>query len=112
MFLHRFESLADIGSRTRVDEVNAPALNVASQQFNVFASVGKNEVVGSALAIVQKIMFDRFGLVAETKDKISMSIVGIVFHHMPQDGHIADFNQRFRHILRMILEPHSEAAAK
>src|SRR5262249_28721937 len=59
-----------------------------------------------------KIMFDRLSLVAETKNEIRVAVMGIVFHHMPEDGHVADFDQRFRDILRMILEPHSKAAAK
>ena len=65
--------------------------------------IRKDKVIGRALAVVQKIMFDRFSLVAETKDEIRWSVMGIVFHHMPKDWHVADCDQRFRHILRMIL---------
>ena len=69
MWLHRLESLPDVGLRSRVDEVNAPVLDITrTEQLDVFAAVGKDEVVGGALAVVQKIMFDRLGLVAETKD--------------------------------------------
>ena len=92
--------------------MNTPVLDVAPQQLDVLASVRKDEVVGGALAVVQKIMFDRLGLVAETKDKIRVAVVGVIFHHMPQDGHVADFDQRFRNVLRMIFQPHSKAAAK
>src|SRR5215831_6986812 len=92
--------------------MNPPILDVAPQQFDVLASVGKDKIVGGALAVVQKIMFDRLGLVTETKNEIRVPVVGVVFHHMPQDGHIADLNQRFRDVLRMILEPHSEPATK
>src|SRR5262249_31475673 len=57
-------------------------------------------------------MFDRLGLVAETEDKIGVPVVGVVFHHMPQDRHVADSDQRFRDVLRMIFQPHSKTTAK
>jgi hypothetical protein len=57
-------------------------------------------------------MFDRLRLVAEAEDEIRVAIVGVIFHYVPQDGHIANSDQRFWNVFRMILQPHSKAAAK
>jgi hypothetical protein len=61
-FLNRLKALADIRLRPGVDKMNAPILDITIQQLDVFATVRKNEVVGSTLAVVKKILLDCYGL--------------------------------------------------
>src|SRR5262249_51469749 len=48
----------------------------------------------------------------EAEDEILMAEMGIVLHHVPQNGTLVDFHQRLRNILGIFAESHAETAAE
>ena len=74
--------------------------------FKHNAFVSSVPVVKSHITAVQKIVgepfFDRFLLISGTDNKLIMTVKGIFFHNMPENGLPTNFNQRLRFIDRFL----------
>src|SRR5579862_9881924 len=82
------------------------------EQLDVLAAIGHHEIIEDAFVVIEEILFDEVRFVSEAQDEILVAEVRIVFHQMPEDGHVADLHQRFRQAFFGLTETHSEAAAK
>src|SRR5579859_6642480 len=104
-----FEALADVGVNAGVGERDAPVVNVAVEELHVFAA-GDDKIVGGALVVVQEVVLDRFGFVAEAKNKVFVPVVSVILHHMPENRPVADVHHGLRNIFLVAnAQPHSAA---
>ena len=103
------EPLPDVRVQAGVDEGDLPVLDVAGQQLHRLAAVREHEVVGDRLVVVEEVVLDGVGLVAEAEDEVLVPVVGVVAHHVPQDRPVADGHHRLGHGLRELAQPHARA---
>ncbi len=110
MFTNGKEALADIGVDTGIDESDAPVAHVDSRL--IFQSGGRRKIVRLESIVVEEIVFDGVALPAEAQDEFFVTPVGVILHHVQEDGAVVDVHQRFGNILSMLAEPHAESTAK
>ena len=106
------QPLADRRPQAGVDEGDVPVVDVGPQQMDVRAAVGQHEVVRHRLVVGEEELLDRLGLVAEAEHEVGEAEVGVVLHHVPEDGPGADRNHRLGHHLGCLSHPQSLAAAE
>jgi hypothetical protein len=111
VLFRRPEPLTDIRIDSRVSKGDAPIMNIAVIQLDFAAARGQDEVVRSALAVFKKVSLDGIGAIAEAKDKVFVAIVGVILHHVPKHGPVANLDQGFGSILR-IPDSQSHSTAK
>src|SRR5207302_1715145 len=85
---------------------------IAVQELHFLPALGKNEVIGEAFAIVQEVILEGVGLIAETQDEVFMSVMGVILHYMPQNWSVPNGNHRFWDLFRILPQPHSQATTK
>ena len=66
----REEPFGDGRTDAGVDEGDAPVGDVAIQKLHVAAAIREDEVVGERLAVVEEVLLDALGLVAQAKDEV------------------------------------------
>ena len=71
--LYCLQSLADIRIDPSVRERNAPVVSVAIKQLYLLASTGQDKIVRGALTIIEEILLDCIGAVAQAQDEILVS---------------------------------------
>ena len=57
----------------RIDERDRPIVDVALQELDAPAAVGEDEVVRECFVVVQEVVLDRLGLVAQAHDEVVVS---------------------------------------
>ena len=76
------------------------------------AALGQREVVREVLVVVEEVVLDDVGLVAEAEDEFLVPEVGVVLHHVPENRPVADVDHRLGDDLGVLLETHPQAAAE
>ena len=112
MFFDGFQPLPDVRGEAGVYESDVPIINIATQKLDILSTPGEDEIVGDAFVIGTEVIFDDVRLITQTKDEVSVPIMGIIFHHMPEDWPIPDWHHRFGQGLRIFAHPHAHAATK
>ncbi len=106
------QSLADVRVQPRIDERDAPILDVFSKELDRATAVRVDEIVEDALVVFEKEVLDRRPAVAQAQDEVLVAEVGVVLHQVPQDGPGADLDERLRDHVRVLAKPHAETAAE
>ena len=106
---HPAQPLADGGVEPGVGEGDPPVGDVGAQQLHPPAALGQHEVVGHRLVVVEEVVLDRVGPVAEAQDEVAVAVVRVVAHDVPQDRPVADLDHRLGH--RLAVLPQAQAAA-
>src|SRR5262245_53221701 len=78
------QSLANVAPNACIDQGYAPIRGTIAKNFNLAAEFRNNTIAVHRRSVVQKIVFDNVGLVAEAKDKISMIVLAVILHDVPQ----------------------------
>src|SRR4029079_18800698 len=71
---------------------NPPIVDIAVQQLQFFRSAGQNKVVGSALIVIKEIILDSVGAMSQAQNEVLVAEVGVVLHHVPQNGPVSDIH--------------------
>src|SRR4029077_12278735 len=111
IFLDSFEALADVGGDAGVSESDAPIVDITIDEVDIFTTGGEDEVVGNIFVVVDEIILDGVRAMPETKDEILMAIMGVILHHMPKDGAIANRGHWLGDILGGVAPTQAESAA-
>jgi len=61
--------------------------------------------------VVQEVLFDRLSAIAQTKHKITETVVGVCLHDVPEDGSSADLHHWLRTKLGFFPQARAEPAA-
>src|SRR5690348_446812 len=69
------------------------------------------EVLRVSLVVKEKIL-DDLSFVAKAKNEFLVSIAGVIFHDVPQNGITPDWNHWLRYIVRDVPDSGSKATAK
>lgn len=109
---HPTQALADQRMQARIDERDAPVLHVARQHSHIVAATLEHEVVRQPLLVLEEVLLDVAGAVAEAEHEIVVPLVGVVLHDVPQDGPRADRHERLRHAVVELVHPHPLSAAE
>ncbi len=72
----------------------------------------EHEVVRERLLVVEEVVLDDVGLVAQAEDELLVPEVRVVAHHVPQDGPVPDRDHRLGQELRVVPQAQSLAAAE
>src|SRR5262245_17436627 len=110
--LDGLQPLPDVGGDAGVDERDVPVVDVAVEQAELLAALGEDEVVGDALVVVEEVVLDGVGLVAQAEDEVLVPVVGVVLHDVPQDRPVADGHHRLGHQVRILADAHAHPAAE
>jgi hypothetical protein len=97
----RFEALANIGIDSRVHEGYPPIVDIAIEQIDLLATTRKNKIVGSALVVIEKVIFDDFGSISQAQNEVFMPKVSVIFHNMPENRPVTDLHHRLGNIFRV-----------
>src|SRR5262249_31398108 len=97
---------------TGVDEGDLPVLDVAGEKIHSLPTTAHHEVVGDRLLVLEEIALDHVGPVAEAEDELVVPVMGVVPHHVPEDGPVSQWDHRLGDRLRVVPEPHSQAATE
>ena len=89
-----------------------PVLNVTAKELQILAPFGQGKIVGNTLVVPEEILFDGVSAVAEAQNKVLVTEVGIVFHHVPKHRSVADRHHRFGNIVGVLPQAHSKPPAK
>src|SRR5271156_302045 len=87
-------------------------MNVGVKDSDVLTSVGQHEVVGHEFAVVDEVILDYIGAIAEAKNEVLVAEVGIVLHHVPQDRPVAYMHHGLGDAFAGFPDPHAEASAE
>ena len=78
MLLNGFQTLSNIRSESGVHKGDIPVVNVAAQELKMFTSIAKDEVIGHALVIFEKVLFDHIAFVTQAEDEVLVAVMRIV----------------------------------
>jgi len=112
VFAHGAQPLADIGKRPRIHEGDFPIFDIAMEQGGLADAAFEDEIVREAFVVVEEIILDAVGLVAQGQYEILMPVMGVIFHQMPKDGAVADGDHGLGDIFGKFPQAHSLAAAE
>ena len=73
VFLRGLQTHADVRVDTGVSKGDPPVVNVAVDQLEVFAAARQYEIIRGAFVIIQKVVLDGFGFVAQAKNEIPVA---------------------------------------
>src|SRR6266566_4644069 len=111
IFLYRFQALADVGTDSSIGKGDSPIVNVAVEQFETFAAARKNEVVGSAFVVVEKVVLDGVRPMSQAENEVFVPKVGVILHHMPEERPVSDMHHRLGQVFGFA-NPHAQPTAK
>src|SRR5579862_2155636 len=112
IFFHRAKALSDIRFDARIRKGDFPVVNVAIGKLELAAAIGKHEVVGEALIVIQEILLNCVAAIAQAQNKIAMAEVRVVLHYVPDDRPRANRDERLGDCLRIVADAQALAAAK
>ncbi len=95
-----------------IHESNIPVMDIAIQQLQILAAFGEDKVICDALVVFEKILLDNVGLITQAQDKVFVTIVRVILHHMPEDRAISDRNHRFWQSLGVFAHAHDRSRRK
>src|ERR1700682_5047367 len=75
-----FDQAQSIGNgctQASVDKCDVPIVDIALHKFELAAALRKDEVVGYRFLVLQEIVLDDIGLIAQAENKILVAEVGI-----------------------------------
>src|SRR3954454_13959462 len=105
------KTTTDERPRSGVGERDPPVADVGPEVLDLVA-VGQDEVVRDGLVVVQEVVLDRIGPVAEAEDEVTVAVVGVVAHDVPQDRPVADPGHGLGQTVGMLAEPQPLATAE
>ena len=109
---HATQALTDRGVHAGVDEGDGPVADVGAEHVDVLPALGQHEVVGGGLAVVEEVVLDGLGPMAEAEDELGVPEVREVPHDVPQHRAAADRHHRLGQRLVVGPHPHAETAAE
>ena len=112
MLFYSLQSLTDVGGHSRVNECNAPVVNIAVQQLHFLPTFGENEIVGEAFVVVEKVVLEGVRSVAQAQNEVFVAVMGVILHHVPEYRPIPNRDHWLRNLLRILSEPHSQSTTK
>jgi hypothetical protein len=110
--LDGLQPLADVRRDPRVNEGDAPVLDILAQQLDPARAVREHEIVRQALVVIQEIFLDGVALVAEAQDEVGVPEMSVVLHHVPEDGAIPEGHQRLWNFFGIIAQARAETTAE
>src|SRR5215831_686996 len=90
MLFHRLQTLADIGIDSGISE----------------------RVVRSAFVVSEEVLLYGVRAVTEAQDEVLMVVVGVIFHHMPENWPVTHFYHGFGNGLRVVPETHAQSSTE
>ena len=81
------------------------SMSLSLERLFSLAVAVEHEVVGEGLVVVEEVLLDDVGLVAEAQHEVLVAVVGVVLHDMPQNRAVPDRDHGLRDPLGMIAEP-------
>src|SRR5258708_29027823 len=81
-------------------------------KLQVASAIRKDEIIRNGFFILEKIILNYIGFVSQAQNEVFVSEMGVVLHHVPQDGPRADGDHWLRHIFGVTAQPHSGTAAE
>jgi hypothetical protein len=97
---------------TRIDERDAPVIEIARVQLRLLLAGDQREVVGQRLVVVEEIFAHQIAAVAETQNEFRMAVMRVVAHQVPEDGAWTDADERLRNRVRMLAQARAQPSAK
>jgi hypothetical protein len=107
---HPPQPLADRRGEAGVDERDRPVADVGAQQLDVAAP--QHEVVRGRLVVVEEVVLDVVGAVAEAEHEVGVPEVRVVAHDVPDQRARADRRHRLGQVGEAVAHPHAVAAAE
>ncbi len=104
------QPLADRRVEAGVHEVDRPVPDVGGAQLHLAAA--QDEVVGRRLGVVEEVVLDVLGAVAEAQDELLVPEVRVVPHDVPDQRPWTDGRHRLRHVRDAVTHPHAVPAAE
>src|SRR5262249_1123137 len=111
-FTDRPQALSNVGDLTGIDEGYRPVADIALKQFDIAPARRQRKVIGETLVVVEKVILDHVATVTETQNEVAMSVMGVIAHHMPDDGAVAKRHHRLWDGFRVFLQSGAQSAAK
>ena len=96
----------------RVDEGDAPGGDVAIEELHLAAPIREDEVVGERLVVIEEVLLDVLGLVAQAEDEVVVPPRRIPLHDVPEDRPVADRDHRLGNPLGLLSHSDAESAAE
>ena len=112
IFLHPLDAAARHRVQAGIHHRHAPRLGVLVMHDHLVALGEVKGHIAGMQEIIRKPLLDHMLLVPGADHKIIEAIVRILFHDMPQNGHTADFDHRFRLELTFFRNARAIAAGK
>src|SRR5438128_1002318 len=71
-----------------------------------------NEVIRQAFVVLEEVLPNHVPAIAERQDEVLVAVVRVIAHQVPQNGTVADVDQRLGNGVGMLAQSCSESAAK
>src|SRR4051794_11039039 len=78
IFLDCLQAHSDVGADSGIGEGDAPVVNVTVQQLQILGSAAQDEIIRSALVVIEEIVFDGIGAMSQAKNEILVPEVSVV----------------------------------
>src|SRR5215469_5297854 len=95
-----------------VGKRNPPVLNVAIEELQLFPATRHNKVVRGTFVVIQKVVLDGVGAMAEAQNKVLMAEMRVVLHDVPENRPVANVHHGLGDGLRIVAKTHSQTATK
>src|SRR6202008_1959803 len=106
------QPFANVPPDAGVDERHSPVGQAISNDVDLLTEV-RNDAVGVARGIVvQKIVPNDVGLVAQTQDEITVSEMAIILHDVKKHRLVSNGDHRLWHIFGIVADARAEATAE
>src|SRR5262249_22745592 len=106
------EALTDIAPGSGIDERHAPIYRKIANDLDFLAKIRNNAVAVGCLPVIEKKIFDDIGFVSQAKDKITMAILTVILHHMPENRLMANRHHWFGNALGIFTDACAETSAE
>jgi hypothetical protein len=100
------QALADRGLQAGVDERDRPVTDVRAQQFHIGSAAAHDEVVRALLVVVDEVVDDVPGAVAEAQDELRVPEVRVQAHDVPEQRPVTDHLHRLGHVIDVAAHAH------
>ena len=84
MRLDKAQAVRDRRTQSSIDKGDLPVVDVSLHEFELPAALREHEVVGYRFFVLEEVVLDDIGLIAEAENEVLVAEVRIVLHDMPQ----------------------------
>lgn len=110
VFFHRLQPHADVGGEPGVREGDLPVVNIGLEQLRL--AVFQHKVVGQRFVVIQEVVLDDMGVMAQAQNEFLVAMMGVVLHQVPQNGAMADRHHGLGNVVGIFPQPHAETTTK